>query len=189
MRAAQHGDRQATEMLLRRHAERWFRLCRGLMGNDADAQDAAQNGSIAVIRGLAKFDGQSQFSTWSYRVVTNACLDELRRRGRFTARHELLGDGSTAKFDAALTTSGMRHDSVSDLVDQLVISAALTAVPEDFRTAIILRDVCDLDYAEIARVLNIPPGTVRSRIARGRSALAAAISGNQTHPRRRPTAE
>ena len=159
------------------------------MGNDADAQDAAQNGSIAVIRGLAKFDGHSQFSTWSYRVVTNACLDELRRRGRFVARHELLGDDSTAKFDGAVTASGMGHDPASDVVDHLVISAALTAVPEDFRIVVVLRDICDLDYAEIARVLEIPPGTVRSRIARGRSALAAAISGNQTPPRRRPTAE
>ena len=177
------------ELLLRRHGEPWFRLCRGLMGNDADAQDAAQNGSVAVVKGLDRFDGQSQFSTWSFRVVTNACLDDLRRRSRFTTRHDLIGDDLLGRMDQAQLPIAAGHDHSTSVVDQIVIGDALRSLSEDFRAAVVLRDICDLDYAEIATVLDIPPGTVRSRIARGRAALASTISGNQAPLRQRPTAE
>src|SRR5262245_65062461 len=80
--AARAGDRSALDALLRRHYDRIWTLCRRLAGNHADAQDATQEALIALTRGLASFDGRAAFTTWSYRVATNACLDELRRRSR-----------------------------------------------------------------------------------------------------------
>jgi len=73
------------------------------------------------------------------------------------------------------------------VADRLAIDDALALLPDDFRAAVVLRDVADLDYAEIADVLDIPPGTVRSRIARGRAAIADHLAGNQPDPDRRPT--
>ncbi len=80
--AARSGDRQALELLLRRHHDRIHLLCRRLCRHRQDAEDATQHALIAIVRGLPGFDGRSAFTTWSHRIATNACLDELRRRGR-----------------------------------------------------------------------------------------------------------
>ena len=80
--AAQQGDRSSMDQLLRRHYDRIYAVCRRVTGHDTDAADAAQEAMIAIVRGLSKFDGRSSFSTWAYRIATNASLDELRRRRR-----------------------------------------------------------------------------------------------------------
>jgi RNA polymerase sigma-70 factor, ECF subfamily len=162
--AAQRGDRAALDALLRRHYDRIFALCRRLTGNEADALDAAQDACIAIVRGLHRFDGRAAFATWAYRVATNACLDELRRRRR--RPEPVLPDGTPQ----LATAPGPAADSL--VVDRMTVDAALEQLPPDLRAAVVLRDLCDLDYAAIAEVLDIPAGTVRSRIARGRARLA-----------------
>jgi RNA polymerase sigma-70 factor, ECF subfamily len=154
------------DAFLRVHFDRVLAICRRITGNDADAADAAQEALLAIVRGLPRFDGRSSINTWLYRVTTNACLDELRRRKRRPAvglpELERLEVGNAPAADDLLA-------------DRLRLDAALAALPEEFRVPVVLRDVGDLDYAEIATVLGIPPGTVRSRIARGRMALARAL--------------
>ena len=121
---------------------------------------------IAIIRGLPRFDGRAAFSTWIYRITTNACLDELRRRRR---RPEPgLPEIERAPSDSAPGVA-------SAVTDAVAVDEAMATLPADFRAAVVLRDVCRLDYAEIAEVLSIPAGTVRSRIARGRAVLARTL--------------
>jgi RNA polymerase sigma-70 factor (ECF subfamily) len=182
--AARAGDREALDRLLRRHHDRIHAVCRRLSGNDADALDATQEALIAIARGIGRFDGRARFSTWAYRVATNACLDELRRRRRrpvpgLPEDHDGLEAGVV---DPAATVP------LDALEDRLRVDAALAELPIEFRAAVVLRDLCDLDYAEIADVLAIPPGTVRSRIARGRSQLARLLGpGNREPATGRPT--
>ena len=182
--AAQGGDRRAMDRLLRHHYDRIYAVCRRITGNDSDAADAAQEALMAIVRGLARFDGRSSFATWVYRVATNASLDELRRRRR---RPMLANATDDDHPHEAADTSG--HDPGDRLGDRLALEAALLDVPEEFRVAVVLRDVADLDYAEIAEVLDVPVGTVKSRIARGRSQLSAilAAGGNQHDSDERPT--
>lgn len=175
--AAQDGDREALDRLLRRHHDRIAGLCARMCGNPADGADATQEALMAIVRGLARFDGRAAFSTWAYRVATNACLDELRRRNR----------RPTAGLDAGRGPVAVGADPGDQVPDRLDIDAALAALSIEHRTAVVLRDVCALDYAEIADVLHLAPGTVRSRIARGRAALSAALEGNLAPPERRPT--
>jgi RNA polymerase sigma-70 factor (ECF subfamily) len=171
--AAQAGDQRALDQLLRAHYPQVYAICRRMTGNDHDALDAAQDALIALTRGIGRYDGRASFSTWSYRVTTNACLDELRRRKRRpTPDDELALDGRPGGPPAL-------DQSVSD---RLTIDEALATLPPEFRAPVVLRDVLGLDYAEIADVLEIPPGTVRSRIARGRRALAGEIGRNQSPP-------
>ena len=180
--AAVAGERRALDALLRRHADRLHAVCRRIMGNDADALDAAQEAMIAVVRGLSRFDGRSAFSTWAYRVATNACLDELRRRRR---RPEPMADED---LDVGAGAGG-GLDGVGERVD---IDAALGTLAPEYRAAVVLRDLVGLDYAEISEVLGVPAGTVKSRIARGRAALADVLApgGNPgssaDRPRTRP---
>jgi RNA polymerase sigma-70 factor (ECF subfamily) len=182
VRSAREGDRRALDDLLRRHQPRIHAVCRRLTGNDADALDATQEALLSVVRGLPRFDGRSAFATWTYRIATNAALDELRRRRRRPA--DPLDTGHPAAEPVA------PGPSVAQAVtDRLDVDAALAQVPVDFRVPVVLRDLCRLDYAEIAEVLDLPPGTVRSRIARGRAALAALLAdpgGNRDEAGDRP---
>ena len=177
---ARRGDQRALNDLLGLQFDRVYGLCRRMTGNDADAADAAQEALLAIVRGLPNFDGRSSFGTWCYRVASNACLDEMRRRKRrplATARDQDREQVSTeSAFDA----------NVSERID---IDGALAQLPEEFRQAVVLRDLCGFDYADIAQTLGIPPGTVRSRIARGRSQLAELLGGNQTGPSRRRSSD
>jgi RNA polymerase sigma-70 factor (ECF subfamily) len=181
--AAQGGDRAALDRLLRRHYDRVHAVCRRIAGSDRDADDAAQEAMIGIVRGLAKFDGRSAFSTWAYRIATNAALDELRRRRRRPALHT-----STDDAPASETPDPSAERMVEAVIDRDSLDAALADLGDDFRIVVVLRDVADLDYAEIAEVLQIPVGTVKSRIARGRSQLAAAL-GNRDTLAGRPTNE
>jgi len=150
-------------------------ICRRITGNDADALDATQEALISIVKGLHRFDGRARFSTWAYRVATNACLDELRRRKRRP------DPGLTdAHLETSYIAAAAPRDPGEVVSAQVDVDAALGDLPEEFRTAVILRDLVGLDYAEIAEVLDIAPGTVRSRIARGRARLAKNIAGNQT---------
>ncbi len=181
---AQAGDTGALDDLLRRHQGRIHGVCRRLTGNDADALDATQEALISVARGLDRFDGRASFSTWVYRIATNAALDELRRRRRRPVVS--LDAARTARLEPAAPGPSVGQ-SVGDRLD---IDAALAELPLEFRAPVVLRDLCRLDYAEIAEVLDIPPGTVRSRISRGRSALASRLAdpeGNPGPPPDRPT--
>lgn len=179
--AARGGDRGALEQLLRAHQPAIHAVCRRITGNDADALDATQDALVAIVRGLPRFDGRSRFSTWAYRVATNACLDELRRRRRRPVPGLPADDpGHPEPVDLAAPAID------GEVADRLDLDAALAQLPLDFRAAVVLRDVCRLDYAEIAAVLEIPAGTVRSRIARGRAQLAELL-GNQAPSDRRQT--
>ena len=173
--AASNGDRRALELLLERHAEQIHAICRRIVRDDSDALDATQEAMLAIVRGIDRFDGRSAFTTWMYRVATNAALDETRRRSRRPRPSELAED--------IADPSSAPERAVEARID---VHAALARLPEDFRIAVVLRDLENLDYREIADVLDVPIGTIRSRIARGR-ALLARILGNHLTPDERPT--
>ncbi len=179
--AAQGGDRAAMDALLRRHQDRIWAVCRRLAGNDADAADACQEAMVLIVRRLSTFDGRARFTTWAHRVATNACLDELRRRRR--RPDPGLPDDDDAGGRATVDPGAPTDVAVAD---RLTVDAALGQLPEEFRVPVVLRDLGGHDYAEIAAILDVPPGTVRSRISRGRARLAELL-GNQPPTSDRPS--
>jgi RNA polymerase sigma-70 factor (ECF subfamily) len=178
--AAQGGDAAAMDALLRRHYDRVHAVCRRIAGSTRDADDAAQEAMIRVVRSLDKFDGRSTFSTWVYRIATNTSLDELRKRKRRPQLRIIDDDEAPEPVD------DLSHRTVDAVADRLAIDQALAELPDDFRIPVVMRDVGDLDYAEIALELDIPVGTVKSRIARGRRMLVERL-GNQDQPPGRPS--
>lgn len=173
IQAAQRGDRQALERLLREHQSRIHAICRRITGNEADALDATQEALIAIVKGLPRFDGRSKFSTWVYRITTNACIDELRRRNRRPK------PGLPAHEIADPQAAGAPRDPADVVSARIDVDRWLQQLPEEFRAAVVLRDLAGLDYREIAAVLDIAPGTVRSRIARGRRQLVNLMNSGE----------
>lgn len=179
------------DLLLRRHHARIWALCQRLIANDADAADACQEALVLVVRRIGTFDGRAAFTTWAHRVATNACLDELRRRSRrpIVGLPRNPGSGSD---DVVVDLQSVGDRDVADAVSQrLSVDDALARLPEVFRVPVVLRDLVGHDYAEIAELLSVPAGTVRSRISRGRAQLAELLEdGNPTpttdRPRSRP---
>jgi RNA polymerase sigma-70 factor (ECF subfamily) len=184
--AAQNGDTAAMDQLLRRHYDRVHAVCRRIAGATRDADDAAQEAMIRIVRNLDRFDGRSAFGTWAYRIATNTALDELRKRKRRPQLHVITDDNDERAAAGPVDERAQR--GVEGIVDRITIDDALAELPEDFRVAVVMRDVGDLDYAEIASALDLPIGTVKSRIARGRRLLIEKL-GNRDDPRERPTNE
>lgn len=146
-----------------------------MAGNDADGLDATQEALLALVRGLPRFDGRAAFSTWAYRVATNACLDELRRRSRRPVPVDDEGHVERPVVGAAPGTA----DAVADRLD---LDAALQVLSPDFRAVVVLRDVLGFDYGAIAETLDVPIGTVRSRLARARGQLADQLAPAAPEP-------
>ncbi|MFP5489172.1 MAG: RNA polymerase sigma factor [Acidimicrobiia bacterium] len=179
--AARSGDAAAMDALLRRHYDRVHAVCRRIAGSTRDADDAAQEAMIRIVRHLDRFDGRSAFGTWAYRIATNTALDELRKRKRRPQLHAVTVDDHVT-VEPVDPLADRTVDAVSD---RITIGAALADLPEEFRVPVVLRDVGDLDYAEIAETLGVPVGTVKSRIARGRRQLSERL-GNREGPSGRP---
>ena len=168
--SAQNGDSQALEILLRNHYEKIWGICKRLMINDQDALDATQESLIAIATRINKFERRSKFSTWLYRVTTNICFDELRKKSRIPTP-----DSESEQLEISIEPS-----FENQIDDKLLINEVLNLLPNEFKTVLVLRDLCDLNYDEISEILNIPIGTVRSRISRGRSAISNYLTnGNQ----------
>ena len=164
---AKRGDSVATDTLLRMHYDSVRAVCHRIVVNKADAEDATQHALISIVRALPGFDGRAKFSTWVYRIATNAALDEVRRIRRRPTPTDI-----DATFVLPVA------DGTGAVEAQMDVAQALALLPEEYRTTLVLRHVADLDYEEIAEIQGVPVGTVRSRLARGRAQLAE-ILGNQ----------
>ena len=179
--AAQQGDQSAFEQLVRLYEKRVYALTSRMCHNPADAEEAAQEAFLAAWQGLPFFRGDSSFSTWLYRLASNACVDVLRREGRHQSAVSLddedtaidLPDGSLSPHDEA---------ERSELRQQ--IEDGLAALPPDYRQVLILRELHQRSYDEIADILSLDLGTVKSRINRGRKRLRKILleSGNFSAP-------
>lgn len=166
-----NGDGAATDALLRAHYDTVRAVCHRIVINRADAEDATQQALMSIVRALPGFDGRSKFSTWAYRIATNAAIDEVRR----TRRRPLPTAGDMIDASAAPSP-----DHSPATAERLAFETALASVTIEYREVLVMRHVADMEYAEIAVALDIPVGTVRSRLARGRAELVALL-GNPGH--------
>jgi RNA polymerase sigma-70 factor (ECF subfamily) len=183
VRLAVEGDRSAYGILIERHETRVYRLCLRIMGNPEDARDAAQDTFLTAMRKLDQFRGEAAFTTWLHRVGVNACYDALRRKKRQPLLH------TVGPEDDAPPAGPAEDDRADEIVGTMSVAQALAAIAEDYRIALVLADVQDLAYEDIAKVLDVPVGTVKSRVHRGRIALAKALGIHATDPADRRSGE
>lgn len=152
-----------------------YTLCFRMCGNSEDAEEAAQDAFLALWRGIDRFRQESSLSTWIYRLATNACIDTLRRRKKQSGSVSL---DDEELFVDAVDTSPQPQETVEHRETQKLLQEGLSALPEEYRKVLILREIEGLSYTEIAESASIELGTVKSRISRGRSLLRNFLSGN-----------
>ncbi len=166
----QAGDQGAFGDLVRRHERRVFSLVLRMLGNREEAEDVAQEAFLSLHRHGRRFRRQARFSTFVYRVAANAALNRRRTLGRKRAREEALARRQDAGFDLPVTPRDPESAASGSQI-QARVQAALLELPPDLRMAIVLCDIEGQSYSDIAEVLRIPEGTVKSRIHRARHAL------------------
>jgi RNA polymerase sigma-70 factor (ECF subfamily) len=167
------GDQQAWEQIVRQYWRRVFNVAYKFVGRHDEAEDLTQDVFLKVFRSLGTFDRRANFQTWLVSVSRNLCIDHYRsvRKERQTIDRDVNADDlSPASVEVSAHVALERHDLAQEL------RRALQQLPEALRTAVVMRDIQELSYQEIADRLQLPEGTVKSRINRGRHELARQIT-------------
>jgi len=174
LRGLRAGIEGAYEELINKYEQPLYGLVYRLLGNQTDACDVVQDVFLKVFRGVNSFRGQSSLRTWIYRIAVNEAYNSRRWFARHS-RHEVSpGDDRTEytrSFELAVDPGPSPYDQVADGEVRTLIEQALTRINPVFRAAVVLRDIQNLSYEEIADILQVSLGTVKSRIVRGREAL------------------
>lgn len=172
----QSGDQSAFEALIRRHERRVFGLLMRMLGNREEAEDVAQEAFLSLHRHGHRFRHQARFSTYVFRVAANAALNRRRSLGRKNARMRQLKLRQEAGSDLPSAPRDPESMAAGTQI-QAQVQEALLQLPADLRIATLLYDIEGLSYREIATVLEIPEGTVKSRIHRARNTLRVRLKG------------
>jgi RNA polymerase sigma-70 factor (ECF subfamily) len=174
IRRVLHGDANAFEPLVREHEKNVYNLALRTLGNAQDAEDVTQEAFLKAYRSLASFRGESKFSVWLYRIVTNLCLDALRA-GKRRAAQSLTVEGENGE-DEELSVPDERF-SPEHLLDRKLtreaVQRGLGQLSDEARQILLLREIQGMSYDEIAETLSLDLGTVKSRIFRARKRLCA----------------
>ncbi|MDR1131435.1 MAG: sigma-70 family RNA polymerase sigma factor [Oscillospiraceae bacterium] len=175
----QNGDSAAFERLVLENQAKVYNLALRMVGNEDDAFDMSQEAFIKTYNAISNFRGDSRFSVWLYRLTTNVCLDFLRAEGR--RPHSSLTYAGEDEEEQELEIPDERFSPETLLEKKALretVAQGLMRLPEDYRAILLLREIDGLSYDEIAEVLSLESGTVKSRIFRARKRLCAILSAD-----------
>jgi RNA polymerase sigma-70 factor (ECF subfamily) len=178
VKQSRDGDMKAMERLIAKYQDRVFNTVLKICGNRDDAVELTQDAFVKVLEGIGKFEGRSSFYTWLFRIAVNLTINHCKRRIK-TSAESLDGDAKGGRSIAVSGLKAMLADDGSPDPARLAIDkemremvmAALQRMDNDHRTIIVLRDIQDMSYIEIAETLGIGMGTVKSRLSRARDLL------------------
>ena len=173
VRRVQRGDKGAFDALVLKYQHKLVKLVMRYVRNPAEAEDIAQEAFIKAYRALPQFRGDSAFYTWLYRIAINTAKNAVVSRDRSPIEYNLDRNSSDESYDMQGRMKDPETPEGLVLTDEIrtTVNAAIDALPEDLRTAIVLRELEGLSYEEIATAMDCPVGTVRSRIFRAREAI------------------
>ncbi|MER1966194.1 RNA polymerase sigma factor RpoE [Castellaniella sp. GW247-6E4] len=179
----QRGERRAFDLLVIKYQRKIMRLLSRMIHNPADVEDVAQEAFIKAYRALPQFRGDSAFYTWLYRIAINTARNWQAARHRRPNTVSALENEDGETFDQidSLSDHGTPESMVASRQIAETVNDAIEALPEDLRTAIVLREIEGMSYEDIASTMQCPIGTVRSRIFRAREAIAARLRPVMDH--------
>jgi RNA polymerase sigma-70 factor (ECF subfamily) len=180
VRAYLEGDDSAFEELVNRYENTIMNMAYRLLGNRSDAADVCQEVFVLLLRKLGSFRGEAKFSTWLYRVSLNACHDHARRLRRHVSLSESPGE-DLPEMEQRLADEGLDSPELSLEKAEVrnMVQEAITRLPHKFKEVIYLHDISGYNYKEVAEILDISLGTVKSRLNRARNRLAEELRESQ----------
>jgi len=172
------GDREAIRFMVKRHNQTLFRTARAILREDAEAEDAVQEGYMKAIRGMGSFRSDAKLSTWLTRIVVNEALERLRRAKRSAEVIPLAADinAEGEMLDTADESAATPEAQALRAEARRIMEARIDSLPDSFRAVFVLRAVEEMTVEETAAALGIPEATVRTRFFRARSLLRESLS-------------
>ena len=183
VRRVQGGELDAFEELVRAHEKTVYNLALRMTGNPQDAEDMAQEAFLKAYRSLPEFRGESKFSVWLYRIVSNVCLDHLRKQSRRPSSSLTMedDDGEEQQYDVP-DESASPEKLLEQKLTREAVQRGLNQLPDEQRQILLLRELRGLSYEEIGEALGLEAGTVKSRIFRARKRLCAFLLADGNIP-------
>ena len=183
IRRVQRGDANAFEYLMAAYEKNVYNLALRMTGNPEDAEDMAQEAFLKAYSSLGSFRGDSKFSVWLYRIVSNVCLDFLRKQKKTQSFSLSMEDDDGEEAELELPDlSSLPEEELEKKLTREAVRRGLAQLPEDARQILLLREIQGLSYEEIGETLGLEPGTVKSRIFRARKKLCAFLLADGNIP-------
>ncbi|MEK3798996.1 RNA polymerase sigma factor SigW [Peribacillus sp. FSL H8-0477] len=171
------GDQNAFGEIVELYKDKVFQLCFRMLGNRHEAEDMAQEAFVRAFVNIHRFNIQMKFSTWLYRIATNLCIDRIRKKKPdYFLDAEVAGTDGLNMYSIIADDSALPEDEVESLELQETIQDEILKLPEKYRSVIVLKYIEELSLKEISDILDLPIGTVKTRIHRGREALRKQLS-------------
>lgn len=179
----QQGDTEAFGTLVTAYEKTVYNLALRMVNDPQDAQDMSQEAFLKAYSSLGSFRGDSKFSVWLYRIVSNVCLDHLRKKSRRPARSLSLEDDEGEESQLEIPDTALSPEALLEQkLTRDAVRRGLQALPEEARQILLLREIQGMSYEEIADTLNLEAGTVKSRIFRARKRLCAFLLADGNIP-------
>jgi len=173
-----NGEKWVFDILVERYAGKAYQIAYGILGSKEDAEEVAQDGFVRIYKALGKFRGESEFTTWMYRIIVNLARNKYRwnkSRGaqkNISIQAPTTSDESSPSLEMKLPDESIAPDEEAELNElQSSVYEEMNRLPELYREALVMRNIEQLSYEEIARILGCKLGTIKSRIARAREEL------------------
>jgi RNA polymerase sigma-70 factor (ECF subfamily) len=166
------GDHNAFGEIVELYKDKVYQICFRMLGNRQEAEDLAQEAFVRAFVNIRSFNIEMKFSTWLYRIATNLCIDRLRKKKPdYYLDAEVTGTEGLNMYSQIASDMAMPEEEVESLELQETIQMEIMKLPEKYRSVIILKYIEELSLKEISEILDLPVGTVKTRIHRGREAL------------------
>ena len=166
------GDQDAYAEIVEIFKDKIFQLCYRMLGNRHEAEDMAQEAFIRAYVNIASFNINLKFSTWLYRIATNLCIDRIRKKKPdYYLDAEVKGTEGLTMYSQIAADTSLPEEEIESMELQEMIQKEISKLPEKYRTVIVLKYIEELSLNEISEILDMPLGTVKTRIHRGREAL------------------
>lgn len=182
IRKAKNGDVYSFEKLIKDYQINVYNLAFRILGNKEDAYDVSQEAFIKVYKSIKNFKEESSFSTWLYRLVSNTCLDYLKKNKKVKTLNTTISSNDNQNIDLQIKDNSRTPDEVLETKEEIdMLISALNELSEQHRVVIVLRDIQGFSYSEISKVIKCSEGTVKSRLNRARWKLKDIIARKKEH--------
>ncbi|WP_226677356.1 RNA polymerase sigma factor SigW [Rossellomorea aquimaris] len=166
------GDQNAFAELVELYKDKVFQICYRMLGNRHEAEDIAQEAFIRAYINIETFNQKRKFSTWLFRIATNLCIDRIRKKKPdYFLDAEVAGTEGLTMYSQVAADVQLPEDEVENMELQETIQTEISKLPEKYRSVIVLKYIEELPLQEISEILDLPLGTVKTRVHRGREAL------------------